>query len=595
VERTGETSPAEVRDHLAKLLNSSAFRNAERLSRFLAWTVERSLEGRVEELKEYALGVAVFDRKETFDSRLDPIVRVEAGRLRLRLRDYYEHEGKSDALRIDLPKGGYVPRFLRAESNPERTSPAEATESVRAAGGIAVLPFADHSSGRDQEYFCDGVTEEIINALTKMVALRVVAWPSSARLKGRTHDLVRIERELRVDYILEGSVRKSGSRVRITARLIRVSDRSYLWSETYDRTMEDVFSLQEEISRAIVSTLRLRLTGAPAVRPYTRNLDAYTLYLKGRHHWNERSEPGLWSGIECFRQATSLDPGYALAYSGLADSYSLLANYGAGPPHDLRREASQAALAAIGIDSTLAEARTSLAHVRATYDWNWKGAETEYQAAISLNPAYATARHWYGMTLLAPMGLLEEAAAQIQAALELDPLSLGINRDAAIISLYRRRYDEALSHCDRTLSIDTSFYGAWWALGMIFEQTGELDKAIDAFRRARERQPEYPRLIGALGHSYAVAGAREAAESCLRELSALGAKRYVSPFEAALIQTGLGDIDKAFEGLDVVCRSRSYELIFLRTDPRYEPLRGDPRYERLSEAVRSEWAVTRAK
>ncbi len=571
---------AAVEAQLQRILASSLFRGADRLSRFLHFAVTRSLDGCPHQLKEYVVGREAFDRKDSFDPRIDPIVRVEAGRLRLRLRKYYETEGRGDPVHIDVPKGSYVAAFLAYDAASKLPPLAQQLESPSRAS-IAVLPFADHSPEKNQEYFCDGMTEELITALTKVEPLRVVAAPSSFRLKGRSQDIRKVGDQLKVATVLQGSVRKAGDRVRITAQLIQVADGSYLWSETFDRRLEHIFAIQEEISQAIVETLRIHLVDgqkASLLKRYTNNPIAHHLYLKGRFQWNMRSEESLQKAGDYFQQAIAEDSNYALAYTGLADASTLLGNYGAAPPTRVRVVSKVAAKRAVEIDASLAEAHTSLAHVLATYDWDWKGAEEEYRIALSLNPAYATARHWYSITYLAAVGRLDEALAEMTRARELDPLSLSINRDVAMLLLFQRRCDEAIAQAQATISLDSTFAGGYWALGLALEQKARYAEAVEAFQKALLFSHGSPRMMGALGHGYALWGKREQAVAMLYELESLARNRYVSPFESALIYIGLDEREPAFEWLQKACEVRAYELVSALIDPRYDGIRSDPRF-----------------
>ena len=304
-----EISPAAIRSQLARILGSATFRSSDRLSRFLEFAVEQTLGGHSGQLKEYVVGCEVFSRKQSFDPRMDPIVRVEAGRLRLRIKEYYETEGQRDEVAIELPKGSYVPVFRRVDSAHATVPAAAAGPAAKPRGQdaavhmeqpttrIVVLPFADHSPRKDQEWFCDGMTEELVSALTKVPQLCVVAGASAFRLKGKAGNPREIGEQLRVGTVVEGSVRKSGDNVRITVQLIDVAANQYLWSETYDREMTDIFAVQEDISRAIVDALKIRLSplesGGDLVSRPTKNLKAYNLYLKGRYYWNTRTEEGL--------------------------------------------------------------------------------------------------------------------------------------------------------------------------------------------------------------------------------------------------------------------------------------------------------------
>ncbi len=589
-------SESTVSTQLARILSSAIFENSERLSRFLRYCVECAIEGQTQQLKEYALAIAVFDKPESFDPRFDPIVRVEAGRLRARLRQYYDTIGREDHLTIELPKGSYVPRF----SSPAEPAVAGAAEDrprhqVYSPNWIAVLPFADHSPERDHEYFCDGMTEELINALTKVHGLRLAAWTSAIPLRGETHDFSSIAARLKVGTVVVGSVRKSGSRLRITAQLIGTADGCYLWSETYDRHIEDVFSIQEEISQAIVAMLKVQIADGQSkhlVRRYTENVEAYTLYLKGRYWWNRRSEQGLRKAIDYFEQAIALDPRYAPAYSGVADSYALLGNSGAVPARKVKVKAISAALKAVELDDTLAEAHTALGHVRATYCWDWQSAYREYRTAIALNPSYATVHHWYAITYLAPLALFENALSEVQKAEELDPVSVSIKRDIAIILYYARRNEHAIQQCQRTIGLDPEFYSSYWALGLALESLSEYAEAISVFERGLKLAPGNSRLKGALGHAYARWGKNSEAQNALQEMRGQSKSAHVSPFDFALIHLGLGEKDEVFLRLEQAYRLRSYELVFLRVDPRFDSVRSDFRFAKLLDRLGLEHPFT---
>jgi serine/threonine-protein kinase len=580
-----------IQAQLERILSSPLFINSERLRRFLSYAVQRAAQGQVDQLKEYTLGLSVFDKRDSFDPRFDPIVRVEAGRLRTRLKQYYDTEGSGDPLVIDLPRGSYVPRFEPASNARPALAAfvpaADKREPTRSA--IAVLPFSDHSPNRDQEYFCDGITEELINALTKIPGLRVVAWQSARRLRGKTLDIPKIAEQLKAGAVLGGSVRKAGERIRVTVQLIRTSDGSYLWSEIYERELKDIFSIQGEISQAVVEKLKIQLADGQSkhlIHRYTENLDAYNLYLKGRYYWNQRSEASLKKGIEYFEQAIAQDTRYAPAYSGLADSYSLLGNYGALPAKNVKAKAMEAALKAVEIDPTLAEAHTALGHVRATYAWDWSGACAEYEHAMTLNPDYATVHHWYAITYLSPHGWLDAALTEIHKAEELNPVSVSIKRDIAIILYNARRYERAIEQCNRTIGVDPAFDGAYWAKGLALEALSRYGEAVSTLEKGLELSPDSPRLLGAIGHAYGIWGRKENASSVLNRLRELAERRYVSPFDFALVYAGLRDHDACFLWLRTAYESRSYELVSMKVDPRFDDIRADSRYTDLLRELR---------
>jgi serine/threonine-protein kinase len=342
-------STRSIEDHLQRILAQGVrLLGADELSWF---AVERALSGQSEQLKEYVIGVEVFDRKESYDPRVDPIVRVEARRLRSKLESYYAGEGSADELIIEFPKGTYAPVFREKAG---LVTPAETARS----GAIAVLPFSNLSSEPDTEYFSDGLTEGAHPRADEAGWTDGSGLSSAARLKGQPYDVREIGRQLNVSTVLVGSVRGSGERLRVMVQLVDTSNGRYLWSETYDRQIEDLFAIQEEISRAIVRTLQLKLI-APSIQHGAYNLEAYNLYLKGRFQWNKRTAEGLKRSVQLFEQAIAVDQGFALGYAGLSDAYSLLADYGLVKPADIIPAADSAARRALEIDPTLAEAHAS--------------------------------------------------------------------------------------------------------------------------------------------------------------------------------------------------------------------------------------------
>jgi serine/threonine-protein kinase len=469
-----------------------------------------------------------------------------------------------------------IREYLQLSTPTERVSPDRPPSS------IAVLPFATLSADPEQDYFCDGMAEEIINALTHLEGLRVVARTSSFAFKGKHQDVREIGRKLDVETVLEGSVRKAGNRLRITAQLVKTDDGYHLWSERYDREMEDVFAIQDEISLAIVEKLKINLIGrqkTKLTKRQTEDIDAYNLYLKGRYFWNKRTEKALRKGIEYFSEAIKLDPEYAVAYTGLADSYNLLSAYSIASPGESIPEAKAAATKALKIDPDLAEGHECLGHVDMLYDWNWQNAEKEFKRAIELNPNYATAHQRHGI-LLTAMGRMDEALVEIKRAQELDPLSLIINTDVGLFFFLQRQYDEAAELCGKPLEMDPNFAVARFAHGLALEQMERYEEAAGEFQQAMAISGGNPIYLSALGHARAIAGSVEEAWKILSELLVLSSRRYVSPYSTATVYAGLGETDKAFTWLERALEEHSVWLghLHLRVDPRLDCLRSDPRF-----------------
>ncbi len=426
----------EIRAHLERVLGSRLFSRSDRLTRFLRFAVEQTLGGNGGQLKEQLLGVEVFDRKTDYDPRIDPIVRVEARRLRAKLKAYYLSAGRADGVVIGLPKGSYVPFFRarKAAAPVGRTAPDETS--------IVVLPFTNLTPDAGDDYFSDGLTEELIHLLTRIPQLRVVAWDSASQLRGREQDLAAIREKLNVGALLRGSVRRAFGRVRVTSQLIDAASGAYLWSHAYDSEMQDVFTIQEEIARAIVDTLRLTLKSSESRK--APNLECYNLCLQGRFHANKRTNEGFRKSIVCYQQAIAADASSAGAYAGLADAYSLLADYGLLDPGEAMGKARAAAEKALALDPQSPEATVSLAFIRSLFDWDWNGAEVLYRRAIALNPGYSRARHWFGLDYLALLGRFEEAIAEIHTACHLDPLSQILHEGYGYVHMLNRDYSTAL-------------------------------------------------------------------------------------------------------------------------------------------------------
>jgi serine/threonine-protein kinase len=562
-----------IREHLAVTLSSGAFAHVDRLKRFLRYVVEETIAGRSDNLKEYSIGVEVFDREASFDPRTDPIVRVQARRLRARLSRYYDDEGRHEEMRIELPKGSYAPVFHRRGAPALKHTVATALASRNT---VTVRPFADRSPNGDMAYFCEGISEEIINALAKLQQVRVVAQARGAEAGAS-----------QAATIISGSVRKSGDELRITVQFIDAANGSYLWSETFDRPMGDAFAVQEDIARAVLDKIKTDLIGSDGARRTRRpaSVSAYNLYLQGRYHCSQRTDAGLRKALEFFERAISEDAQYAAAYSGLADAYSLLSHYGVLPPAEVWTKAASNAAWAVLLDEDLAEAHTSLAHVKATQDWDWHGAEHEYQRAISLDPRSATAHHWYAVTCLVQLGRLDDALDEMLLAQTLDPVSTIISRDTARVLFYRREFEAALEQCDRTIERDPYFNGTYWILGLVQEQLGDLDEAVAAFQRGIQLVPDSRMLRGALGRVFALSGKPSKAKQIIREIEESARQRYASPFEPGMIYFALGDHDRGFECLVKAQEERCFELISVNIDPRFDNLRSDSRLRAIASQI----------
>jgi len=448
---------------------------------------------------------------------------------------------------------------------------------------IAVLPFVNASADPNSEYFADGMTEELINALAQVPGLTVASRSSSFALKGRVADVRQAGMLLGVSSILEGSVRKAGARLRVTAQLTDVTHGRLLWSERYDAEDRDVFALQDQLARAIVDRLRGELAvGLREPEPYhgTSSVAAYNLYLKGRYAWNQRTADGVASAIRFFEQAIAVDPDYALAYAGLADGYSLHVDYRAAPVSAGMERARALAERAIAIDETVAEAHTSLAWVTFIHDWDWARAGREFRRAIELNPRYPTARQWHAW-YLAAMGRLAEALPEAARAVELDPASISIHRGLGWLQIVARQPAQAVRTLERALVMNPEALDTYVTLGLAREADGRLAEAEAALREALLLGPEETHALAALGRVLCLQGRRAEAEAIAGRFEELGQRRYVSPTDRAKLALALGDHDGAFRALEQARAERRGWLVYLRVEPLFDPIRGDARFREL--------------
>jgi TolB-like protein/Tfp pilus assembly protein PilF len=445
------------------------------------------------------------------------------------------------------------------------------------APSIAVLPFVNMSSDKENEYFSDGITEELINALANIEGLRVVSRTAVFALKGRTLNVDQIGAQLKVNTLLEGSVRRDGNALRITAQLINAGDGYHLWSKTYDRELKNIFAVEDEIARSIAQALRRALVRSEGVKPSTANLEAHDLYLKGRYFWNKRTLEAFRKAADFFEQATREDPGYALAYTGLADILVLRMDYDVVPTSEFAPKARAAALRALQLDSGLAEAHCSLAFV-AAHEFDRPTALREFRTAIELKPDYATAHHWLAL-LLAAMGRLQEARVEIELALKADPTALIINSDTGDIEYFDRNYTGAAERYRKTLEMDPSFQQAHRALMGLYIVQKKLVEA-DA---ELERIPSFPPIakVGARGIIDAMAGRRQEALAAVREVEEQSKRAYVPPSALAGIWVALGEKDKAFPLLLKACAERDAWITNLKVDPFFGGIRSDPRFAEL--------------
>ena len=481
-----------------------------------------------------------------------------------------------------LKRDSDLGRILR----PSVATPAVVTKTPRvrkAIDSLAVLPFSNMSGDPEAEYLSDGITESIINSISQLGKLRVVPRSRVFRYKGYDFDPQEAGRALNVRAVLSGRVVQRGDTLIIRTELVDVANESQLWGEQYSRKFADILTVQEEIATEISQKLQLRLTREEKkqlAKRYTENIRAYQTYLKGRYCWSRRTEESLKKGIDYFQQAIREDPNYALAYVGLADSYNLLGWYSVLPSKEVFPKAKEAASKALEIDDRLPEAHASMAYAMFLYDWEYLAAEKEFKRAVQLRPGYGTARHWHAELLIAT-GRTDEAIDEAKRALETDLLSLIINALVGWVFYHARQYDQAIKHHRETLEMDADFVPSHLFLGQAFEQVGRFEEAIAEFQKAIRLSGGSTQIVAALGHAYAVSGNRNGAIRILEELEQLSKQRYVTPLDIAFVYAGLNQRDQAIEWLEKAYEERSCNLVYVKIDPRLEPLHSDPRFQDL--------------
>jgi TolB-like protein/Tfp pilus assembly protein PilF len=468
------------------------------------------------------------------------------------------------------------------------TAPNENKIANVPAKSIAVLPFENLSQDPDNAYFAEGIQDEILTRLAKVADLKVISHTSTQRYKSSPNDLPQIAKELGVANILEGSVQKSKDQVRVNVQLINAATDAHLWADSFDRKLIDIFAVESEIAAKVADTLQAKLTGAEqhaiSMQP-TQNTEAHQLYLKGRYFWNKRTGPDLQKAIDYFKQAIEKDPGYALAYVGLGDSYILLSGFGAAPPQDSFPLAEAAAKKALEIDDNLAEAHTTLGFILCVHHLNFADSIREFERAIALNPNYATAHHWFGDGPLLAVGQFDRAIGEGKRAVELDPLSVIITADLGADFLVARRYDEAIEQFHKAIDLDPRFYYAHWNLAQALEMKGDLRGALAEYKKAVELDDD-PFVLALLGQAYAKVGQRDEALKILAQLPQIAAHRYVPSYSFALLHMALGDKDKAIEWLERSYRDGAgLDVIFLKVDPMLDPLQKEPRFQALVQKV----------
>ena len=610
---------------LERILASQTFAQAESLRRLLRYLVENAQQGRADQLKEYVLGVEVFERGAAFDSRSDAIVRVQAGRLRARLTQFYEGAGYAETILIELPRGSYVPVFRTRElaamtadsaiaASPHanlvrrtlvaglivtaicvlsvlawRLRPAPPTNSIGASDpSIAVLPFSNLSPDPGQDYFCDGVVEEITDALARIPGLRVISRTSAFQFKGKSVDVREVARQLNVGAVLEGSVRRAADRIRITAQLVNGADGYHIWSEIYERQEPDMFAVQQEIARAIATTLTVRGAGRPGVfslHAGTRSAEAHELYLRAiREH--RGGADSIARAMQYLHQALDADPNYAPAYAGIASTYMRMA-FATSPPREVVPKAREAALKALQLDPTLPDAHIALAHVKWSFDWDWDGAEQEYRRALEIDPNSSAARQTYAV-FLSNRNRPAEALQQMALLHMADPLSPGGSTNQALIYFNSRQFDRVIEQCRASLSALPDMKEFYYWMGRAYAEKSQFGDALAALEKMPPPTRERFSGLGTMGSTYARAGQQARARELLAQAMEQSGLSYVPAVDIALIQLWLGDRDRSVESLGKAVFQHDYGLASLKVSAAWDPLREDPRFHSVLRQIHLE-------
>jgi serine/threonine-protein kinase len=571
---SGDPSDLQIRAALEKILGSAGFRNSERMRRFLRTTVERTLDGVTDQLKEFSLGHDVFDRGQDYDPRTDSIVRVEARRLRKKLRAYYEGEGLLDKIVIQFHPGKYIPSFSPASAG----TPVEA-EKLLDPKTVAVLPFSNLSSDPEQSYFCDGISEDIIDALSTVRDLNVLGRGTTFMLRDPAKDPREIGAILSAGTIVEGSVRKAAGMLRVSARLIDTQTGHVRWSTTVDRPETDVFAIKDEIATAITANLCDQFSAGVRLQSPPPSIDAYALYLKGRHAANGLDAEGYRIALDYYTRAIAEFPDYAPPYSGVADVYTAMTSWSMARPSSVMPLAKRAAEDALRLDPGLAHAYISLAWVTFCYEWNWNEGLALAQKALVLEPNYAYGYMAMGAFYMV-LGRIAEAREKLEHSLRLNPLSIRAHRLLGLALTMEGKFEESDQRLQAARALMPDSCELAWMMAAVYLAQGRFDEGL---RYARECQtvPVLPRMLAMLVEALAKVGQEEEAREKLRLVEEVSTRDFVDPWAFCRMHMSLGDHEKAIHFLERSLEERSTLALFASIDPVLKPLRGDPRFQQI--------------
>jgi len=606
---------AGIREHLREVLAAPRFQRAAQLSRLLAFLVEETIAGRAGDLKEFVIGTRALGRGPAFDPEHDPIVRVQVRQLRSRLAAYYDHEGQSSPTRIEVPKGSYGAVFsarpvltAEADTAPPRRGATRppfglaprawlitmalvvsalgsgllwlagralsdgSGVSASAPVSVAVLPFANLTGQESDEYFSDGMTEELIFALSQVSGLNVIARTSAFTFKGKSIDVRQVGRDLGVDHVVEGSVRRDGARVRIGVRLTRASDAAGVWAETYERDLVEALSLQREIAARVAASLTVHATRPGAASRVDVAAAAQDLYLRGRYLWNRRTEESLSLARGLFEEALEQAPEFAQAHAALAATYAVMEFNSVTPPGESAPLARAAAERALAIDPNMPLALAVIAGLVSGIDHDWEQSGRLFEQAIALQPADATVHHWYGTNLIG-LGRFDEGIRELRQAQQLDPLSMPVAYSLGEAYFFARQFDRVLEQANAMAAADPTFAGRFDLLARANAMLGRWDEALDAAERC---------TIAILCRAVALARAGRAAEArALAATMETSSAAALMPYSIAAVHAVLGETDAAFRWLDRAAASRQSELVVVNVDPSFDRIRSDPRFTLL--------------
>lgn len=569
----GPTEP-EVRAALERILASVGFRNSERMRRFLQVTVERTLEGATDQLKEFSLGHDVFDRGADYDPRTDSIVRVEARRLRKKLHGYYQGEGLLDRTIIEILPGTYIPTFSH-----RATGVVEEAEKGHDPKTVAVLPFSNLSSDPEQIFFCEGISEDIIDALSSVADLHVLGRGATFTFRDPEKDPRTLGAELGAGTIVEGSVRKSGTMLRVSARLIEAGTGHVRWSTTVDRPESDVFAIKDEIATAVTATLCDEFNRAMRLPAPAPSIEAYALYLKGRHAANRLDADGYRAAIDYYSRAIAEFPDYAPPYSGMADVYAAMTSWGMARPSSIMPIARRAAEDALRLDPGFAHAYTSLAWVTFCYEWNWTEGLSLAQKALALEPNYAYGHMALGAFYMV-LGRISEGRERLEYSLSLNPLSIRTHRLLGLALTMEGKFEESDRRLKAARELMPDSRELAWMMAAVYLAQGRLEEGLH-YARECQIEPAVPRMLAMLGEALARAGREGEAREILRRVEEMAEREFVDPWACCRVCMALGDREKALHFLDRSFEERSTLALFAPIDPLLEPLRKDHRFREI--------------